>query len=328
MMDGEAAWWSDKLKKVREEWRADYFYLHPLALANGSFECDTHKIWSGCYAYMRPSITEQTVCEILDEFWDAKLLFCWTEPDGKIWGFWVGIDKPGRLPKGNALKYDKAGQPVPKTELDAWLQLDRSKAGERPDSNRIGLGRVGKVRIGREDIQTSTPEKSGPVSPILGPVIQFKSLQPPFSESQSQSPSQVAPPSHVAIDPEKVFDRAFRRFRHHVGKSLGTWNSCKPRQSEWSKLIKEHGEDLILAAIELWARENKDFLRTIQFPLAHFLKNAKQFIAEAQVDAERGEVINDSSNQNSQSQPNDDDDDYARMLKTFPELAQKKAKKA
>jgi hypothetical protein len=49
-----------------------------------------------CYAYNRPDRKPEDVATILDAFEQAKLLFLWTV-DGKTWGYWVGIEKEGRL---------------------------------------------------------------------------------------------------------------------------------------------------------------------------------------------------------------------------------------
>jgi hypothetical protein len=64
----------------------------------GTFEADAAKIWRTVYAYNRPDIAAEKVGEILDALETAKMLFRWTDSNGKLWGFWIGIDKPGRLP--------------------------------------------------------------------------------------------------------------------------------------------------------------------------------------------------------------------------------------
>lgn len=99
VVDGEAIWNSKKLKKVEPPaYRAEYTNMIPLATANGSFECDPEMIWSRIYAYNRPDISAETVAKILDEFERVKLLFRWTDEQENRFGYWVGIEKPGRLP--------------------------------------------------------------------------------------------------------------------------------------------------------------------------------------------------------------------------------------
>jgi hypothetical protein len=98
IVDGEGIWKSDKIAQVELPlYRAEFANLLQLALANGSFECNARAIWTTCYGYNRPDVTPEDVAAILDEFERVKLLFRWTV-SGKTWGFWVGIDKPGRLP--------------------------------------------------------------------------------------------------------------------------------------------------------------------------------------------------------------------------------------
>ena len=123
IVDGEGIWKSDKIAAVEPaRYRAEYANLLPLALANGSFECNARAIWATCYGYNRPDITPEDVTAILAEFERAKLLFRWTI-SGKTWGFWVGIDKPGRLPSEARLngRHDRRGEEVPKDKLGEFL---------------------------------------------------------------------------------------------------------------------------------------------------------------------------------------------------------------
>jgi hypothetical protein len=99
VVDGEGLWRSDKLSMIEPaSRRAEYANLLPLALSNGVFEANPRRIWATVYSYNRPDVTLEDVVEILDEFERVKLLFRWTAADGKVWGYWTGIEKPGRLP--------------------------------------------------------------------------------------------------------------------------------------------------------------------------------------------------------------------------------------
>ena len=99
VLDGEGLWRSDKLAQVKPpSRRAEYANLVPLALANGTFEAGSRRIWSTVYSCNRPDVSAKDVEEILAEFERVKLLFRWTDAaTGKMWGYWIGIDKPGRL---------------------------------------------------------------------------------------------------------------------------------------------------------------------------------------------------------------------------------------
>ena len=129
IVDGEGIWKSDKIAQVEPpRYRAEYANLLPLALANGSFECNARAIWATSYSYNRPDITPEDVAAILEEFERAKLLFRWTV-SGKTWGFWVGIDKPGRLPSEARLngRHDRRGEEVPKDKLREFLGENKTE---------------------------------------------------------------------------------------------------------------------------------------------------------------------------------------------------------
>lgn len=118
VLDGEGLWRSDKLALVEPPGRrAEYANLIPLALANGVFEANPRRIWSAVYAYNRPDISPEEVEQILDEFERVKLLFRWHDPStGKVWGYWVGIEKPGRLPGKSRWGKNEAVGPHPPSE--------------------------------------------------------------------------------------------------------------------------------------------------------------------------------------------------------------------
>jgi hypothetical protein len=142
MVDGEGVWRSQKLRQVEIEYRAEYANLLPLAEDRGSFECDPASIWADVYAYNRPDIKPEDVDKILADFERVKLLFRW-EAQGKTWGFWVGIDKAGLLPKPSERHSDA---PVPEPDaLAAFMGvsaapeplLDRADSAALP---RTGFG--------------------------------------------------------------------------------------------------------------------------------------------------------------------------------------------
>ncbi len=100
VVDGEGLWRSDKLARVEPpRWRAEYANLIPLAFSNGVFEVNPRRIWSAVYSYNRPDVAPEEVADILDELARVGMLFRWTDGGtGKVWGYWVGSDKAGRLP--------------------------------------------------------------------------------------------------------------------------------------------------------------------------------------------------------------------------------------
>jgi hypothetical protein len=97
VVDGDAIYLSDKIRSLKPEYRAEYSYLLPLAEANGVFEANPDRIWVTAYAYHRDGTTPGWVRDLLTDFERVDLLRTWKE-SGKVWGYWTGIDKFGRLP--------------------------------------------------------------------------------------------------------------------------------------------------------------------------------------------------------------------------------------
>ena len=88
-----------KIKNLKPEYRAEYPYLIPLAEANGVFECRPPSDLGRPHTPL-PSFDGTSPGWVLDLISDLKrvdLLRTWEEK-GKTWGWWVGIDKTGRLP--------------------------------------------------------------------------------------------------------------------------------------------------------------------------------------------------------------------------------------
>jgi hypothetical protein len=141
VLDGEAIYGSDKLAGVALEYKAEYANLIPLALANGSFEASPRRVWSKVYAYNRPEVTLEHVEKILAELERVKLLFRWADSTGKQWGYWVGIDKKGRLPSQSRLnkKHEALGA-VPPADL---LQTFMESNGQPMVSHHVANGQVG-----------------------------------------------------------------------------------------------------------------------------------------------------------------------------------------
>jgi hypothetical protein len=99
ILDGDALYRSQKLLNVEpEKYRAEYANLLPLALANGVCECNPRLVWSNVYSFNRPSITIQEAEKILDAIERADLIRRWKHTDGKIYAYFPGIEKGGRLP--------------------------------------------------------------------------------------------------------------------------------------------------------------------------------------------------------------------------------------
>lgn len=176
ILDGAGLWKSDKLARIQPEWmRAEYANWIPLALANGVFEADTRRVWATVYSYNRPDITSQDAEEIKRELCRVGLLFLWPdEPTGKIWGYFTGIEKPGRLPSQSRLekKHEPVGPTPPTDALRSYIELTRSKALDAPMVSQwlangclgfgIGIGFGSGIGEGSRASHASVSEPSAP----------------------------------------------------------------------------------------------------------------------------------------------------------------------
>lgn len=124
VVDGDALWVSEKLTCVPEKYRAEYAWILPLGQANGAFECSPMAVWRLCYSALRSDWTTSDVAAMLDAFEAAKMLIRWTDKSNKTFGFFIGIQKEGRLPKPSdrvkSAKQWQAGM-VPAKELAKFL---------------------------------------------------------------------------------------------------------------------------------------------------------------------------------------------------------------
>lgn len=144
LVDGEAIWSSQKIKSIPQEWiRGEYANLLPLALANGVFELDLDAIWNRVYGYLRPHITRENVREIFDAFEAHGLIFRF-EKEGKIWGYFVGIEKAGRLPPKSEKKRYRNGPAVPQKELSGYLLAYQEHIGQVASQSRLYRESIGK----------------------------------------------------------------------------------------------------------------------------------------------------------------------------------------
>ena len=141
VVDGEGIWGSDKILSLREEHRPEYANLVPLAEANGVFEADAYKVWSRVYSYNRRGVTPEWVSDLLSELIRVGLLLVWEDKKrGKVWGYWEGNQKPGRLPKQSEQDKYKNLPPNPPSSLSV----------SSAETQRNLLPRLGLVRSGQD----------------------------------------------------------------------------------------------------------------------------------------------------------------------------------
>ena len=151
---------SQKLRAVDPlSYRAEYAWLVPIVGDRGVFEYDARRIWAFAYATNRPDWTAEMVEQLLEELVRVKLIFRWTDEDGKCWGYWVGSEKPGLLPKPSE-RHSKF--PIPDTAA-----LQRFLGGQDAAQGLTGIGLGIGIGSGNNDdnySQHSTDESESKAS--------------------------------------------------------------------------------------------------------------------------------------------------------------------
>jgi hypothetical protein len=124
IIDGEALWGSSKIASLPHWAKAEYANWLPLALANGVFECDVRSIWARVYSFNRPEVTPDQVAQILGAFEKTRLIHKFFDKNGKIWGYFIGIHKEGRLPSPSRInrKEQVCGPEPPKRFLKVYVR--------------------------------------------------------------------------------------------------------------------------------------------------------------------------------------------------------------
>jgi hypothetical protein len=139
MIDFDNLWTSDKLAACKESTRVEYTWLYGLADAHGTFEINLRAIHSRVSA-IRPKLSVKKIDKILEEFHQHGMLFKW-ESNGKIYGFWTGSDKSGRLPKRSERhRYKRFAPDVPEQGLADYESRFRRDAVANESRSGVGFG--------------------------------------------------------------------------------------------------------------------------------------------------------------------------------------------
>ena len=196
VIDGDSLWVSEKLTNVPEKYRAEYAWILPLAQANGCFECSPMLVWRTCYSALRPEWMTPDVAAMLDAFEAAKMIFRF-QRDGKTYGFFVGIQKEGRLPKpSDRVKSAKQWQSgmVPAKELAAFLGL-ASKKIEEDYRDEVATN----SRLARRKVADKSPTGNG--VGVGSGVGTGNSSGVELGQGTGYGVGAVSPPSHVVNTP-------------------------------------------------------------------------------------------------------------------------------
>lgn len=152
VIDGDSLWVSEKLTSIPEKYRVEYAWILPLAQVNGCFECSPMIVWRSCYSAVRGEWKIDDVAAMLDAFEAARMLFRW-KVDGKRFGFFIGMQKEGRLPppslREKSAKQWQTGM-LPEKELASFLGVPVKKVREDYRELLLTNSRVGQDKVGRK----------------------------------------------------------------------------------------------------------------------------------------------------------------------------------
>jgi hypothetical protein len=257
-VDGEALWTSNKLGTVQPvSFRSEFANLIPMAMANGSFECTPQLVFRAVYAYNRPDWNVRKVEKLLDEYERVKLLFRWREVDGKVWGYFPGIEKDARIPtKGEQkAKKFKVGINPPEEMLAKFLSNERdcgsniqSVSGVRPDDIQHGIGSaLGEGEGEGEGVgEGATPPQITHTPPC--------SLSSETSKTRTRAQVENRLPKCY----QALFDRCFK---------LGVRPEPPSFSEDWGAVVwlEEEGfeERAILSDFDGWAEDNATLVREL-----------------------------------------------------------------
>lgn len=161
-------WGSRKVGSLPPDLKTEFAWLLPLALANGVFEAEDQIVWAKCYGPRRPEVPLERVTTILKALETSELLIRWQDKTGKIWGYWVGIDKPGRLPGKSRRGRNEATGPEPPRHLlrkQKDSSMETNGIHKHPDGNEkllgFGVGLGSGSGIGSGSVGEKVPEFDG-----------------------------------------------------------------------------------------------------------------------------------------------------------------------
>jgi hypothetical protein len=144
---------------------------------------------------------------LLNEFERVKLLFRWTDAEGKTWGFWIGIDKPGRLPgKSRQGKNEPVGPTPPPDELRKFLDSNGFHRALNGNEKLLGLGSG--LRAGTCSGASDSKERNPRI---------------PSSKKQLEAGQKRQSPSNGALSQKEFSDAACRLFAERYQGKKPTW---------------------------------------------------------------------------------------------------------
>jgi hypothetical protein len=161
MFNGDRAWQSSKIAQLEpDSYRAEYAWLYPLAMADGSFEAEPRKVWSLAYSHARTGWTVKKVGGLLIKLQEVGLLRLKISPDGKLWGYWTGSEQDLPSPSERA-KYGlgkgymfEVGSRI---GVEYTLTQESLKTDFKNGLAGFGLGRDGVVGEGMESGPATSP---------------------------------------------------------------------------------------------------------------------------------------------------------------------------
>lgn len=276
VIDGEAMWNSDKIGRVEPDWvRVEFAWLLPIAGSNGVFELNPRQLWARCYACNRPDKTVEDVQIIISSFEHAKLLFRW-EQDGKRWGYWVGSDKPGRLPRVSwQERYGRIGPQPPAdllarflgTEVKSLALVKRASGTDQPcqkDGNTVaclGLG-LGEESGSDKGVGGSPPKVES--TPGNGQNLSGVNPKPElllqiYEEERKGLPAV----SDFTVDRRRMCSNRLKKHRNEIDRFLADFRAAVRKAAETPFLCGQ-GEKGWVADFDWFVKNDTNYRRVLE----------------------------------------------------------------
>jgi hypothetical protein len=185
----EKLWTSEKIRNIQpKEWQPEYAWLYPIALVDGTFECQPRLIWAQAYACNREEWSPEKVAQLLDELERVGLLQRSTAEDGKVWGRWAGSEKFSPTKEHIESHRYKTGRPdlFPNAPLRSSASAAPALPQRSTGQSRLGVGVGSGIGIGKEVGVGSAAKDSenGKTNPKNGGA--FSSTPTPTPQKQRQ----------------------------------------------------------------------------------------------------------------------------------------------
>lgn len=273
----DKAWKSDKIRALPEKYRAEYAWIYSMALCDGTFECDAHKVWAACYATVRSGgrygWTSEKVDEMLLAFELAGLLQRCYDSEGKVWGKWTNCEDclPARC---DWHKHQRG-----KGFLFEGPAIIRPLANQSPSHRPQGVGFGSDLEQEQELTQGAAAGK--PTRVNMAEFLPADGERLPIGEDRNGrrkgDTGYFERGQYYGTSPKDVHKQiatAWRKLKESDG-AYAEYPSKFPER--WERLCDTLSVDIIVPAFELWFQHEGQYSNSCRFPADEFAKVVSKY---------------------------------------------------